>query len=279
MKKYLILFIVILLGAPSLLYGQSDLVEIMTPNAMILFDSSASMNSKADGTGANASWQFVDKDGNVWPNGTAPWKWYYFEGGGNHPDSKLYLAKLALKQVITDLVDINLGFSTYAQFKTDARVGRYKRDRWNCTGGTPAQAATPTTCTWQKLYWRWNTGNNSYSSTSSLPQGNFTDVWGQVQTGMSVGSKIYEKNHTFIVKTAPPHPPATYKADLEYTITDIVLNAEMNFYTYYYTSATYDTYETWNFTVTKNTIAAVCKPMVIYGYDCDTEFPATQAGG
>ncbi|MGA2318821.1 MAG: hypothetical protein ABSG71_20935 [Thermodesulfobacteriota bacterium] len=56
MKKYLILLIAILLGAPALLYGQSDLVEIMTPNAMILFDSSASMNSKADGTGANASW-------------------------------------------------------------------------------------------------------------------------------------------------------------------------------------------------------------------------------
>ena len=42
MKKYLILFIAILLGAPPLLYGQSDLVEIMTPNAMIIFDSSSS---------------------------------------------------------------------------------------------------------------------------------------------------------------------------------------------------------------------------------------------
>ena len=174
-------------------------------------------------------WKLVDKDGNIFPNGTAPWNWYYFEGGGNHPDSKLYQAKLALKKVITDLVDINLGFSTYAQFKTDARVGRYKRDRWNCTGGQAAQGATSTTCTWQKLYWRWNTGSHSYCSSSSLPQGNFTDVWGQVQTGMSVGSKLYEKNHTFIVKTAPPHPPATYKADLEYTITNIVLNAEMNY--------------------------------------------------
>jgi hypothetical protein len=277
MKKYLILFIAILLGAPSLLYGQSDLVEVMTPNAMIIFDSSASMNSKADGTGANASWQFVDKDGNVWPNGTFPWKWYYFEGSGNHPDSKLYQAKLALKKVITDLVDINLGFSTYAQFKTDSRVGRYKRDRQNCTGGTPDQPAIPnTTCTWQKLYWRWNTGSNSYSSTSSLSQGNFTDVWGQVQTGMSVGSKLYEKNHTFIVKTVPPHPPATYKADLEYTITSIVLNAEMNYYTYYYTSATYDTYETWNFTVTKNTPAPNCGSIV---FDCDTEFPLNKGGG
>jgi hypothetical protein len=279
MKKYLILFIAILLGTPALLYGQSDLVEVMTPNAMIIFDSSASMNSKADGTAASASWQFVDKDGNVWPNGTAPWNWYYFEGSGNHPDSKLYQAKLALKQVITTLVDINLGFSTYAQFKTDAMVGRYNRTRSDCTGGSPAQGATSTTCTWQKLYWRWNTQTLSYSSTSSLPLGNFKDVWGQDQTGMSVGSKLYKHNHTFIVKTAPPHPPNTYLADLEFTITNIVLNAEMNFYTYYYTSAIYDTYETWNFTVTRNTTAAVCHTMAHYGYNCDTEFPATQPGG
>ena len=281
MKKYLILFIAILLGAPALLYGQSDLIEIMTPNAMILFDSSASMNSKADGTGANASWQFVDKDGNVWPNGTAPWKWYYFEGSGNHPDSKLYQAKLALKKVITDLVDINLGFSTYAQFKTDARVGRYVRDRWNCTGGTPAQGATSDQCTWQKLYWRWNTKTDSWSSTSSLPLGNFTDKWGQVQLNMAIGSKLYEKNHPCIVKTVPPHPPVSCSPlpDLEYTITNIVLNAEMNIYTYYYTSAAYDVYEAQYFYVTKNTTGAVCKPMAFYGYNCDTDFPATQPGG
>jgi hypothetical protein len=277
MKKYLILLIAILLGAPSLLYGQSDLVEVMTPNAMIIFDSSASMNSQADGTTANAGWKQVDKDGNTFPIGTAPWNWVYFEGSGNHPDSKLYQAKLALKKVITDLVDINLGFSTYAQFKTDARVGRYKRDRSDCTGGSPAQGATNTTCTWKKLYWRWNTYTDFRSSTSSLPQGNFTDVWGQVQTGMSVGSKLYKKNHTFIVKTAPPHPPNTYLADLEYTITNITLNAEMNYYKYDY-SATYDTYETWNFTKTKDTTAAVCNSMAFYGYDCDSEFPPTQPG-
>jgi hypothetical protein len=269
MKKYLILFIAILLGAPALLYGQSDLVGIMTPNAMIIFDSSASMNSKADGT-VVSSGSAKGEDG----------KTYTFEGGGNHPDSKLYQAKLALKKVITDLVNINLGFSTYAQFKTDARVGLYKRDRQNCTGGTPDQPAIPnTTCTWQKLYWRWNTGSYSTSSSSSLPLGNFTDVWGQVQTGISVGSKLYEKNHTFIVKTVPPHPPATYKADLEYTITSIVLNAEMNYYTYYYTSAIYDVYEPKYFYVTKNTTSAVCHSMTLDGYNCDTEFPATQAGG
>ena len=281
MKKYLILFIAIFLGAPSLLYGQSDLVEIMTPNAMILFDSSASMNSKTDGTGANASWQFVDKDGNVSPKGTAPYTWYYFEGGGNHPDSKLYQAKLALKKVITDLLDINLGFSTYAQWKTEARVGRYVRDRWNCTGGTPAQGATSDQCTWQKLYWRWNTKTDSGSSTSSLPLGNFTDKWGQVQLNMAIGSKLYEKNHPCIVKTVPPHPPVSCSPlpDLEYTITNIVLNAEMNIYTYNYTSAIYDVYEAQYFYVTKNTSGSVCHSMAFYGYNCNTDFPATQPGG
>jgi hypothetical protein len=279
MKKYLVLLIAILLGGPSLAYGQSDIVLIMPPNAMIIFDSSASMNSKADGTTANASNVKVDKDGNVFPQGTAPWISYNFEGGGNHPDSKLYQAKLALKWVIKDLVDINLGFSTYAQFKNELRTGRYVRDRWNCTGGVAAQPATSDTCTWKRLYWRWNTQSLSYSSTSSLPMGNFKDVWGQDQTGMSVGSKLYKHNHTFIVKTVPPHPPNTYLADLEFTITNIVLNAEMNYYTYYYTSATYDIYETYNFTVTRNTTGTACKPMSFYGYDCDTELPATQPGG
>ena len=149
MRKYLSFLIAILLGAPGLIYGQSDLVQIMTPNAMVIFDSSASMNSKADGTYPNPSSVKVDKDGNVFPDGTAPWNSYLFEGGGNHPDSKLYQAKLALKQVIANLVDINLGFSTYAQFKTDAMRGYYVRDRWNCTGG---QAGSAPTCSSKKRY-------------------------------------------------------------------------------------------------------------------------------
>jgi hypothetical protein len=279
MKKYLSFLIAVLLGIPALLYGQSDLVEVMTPNAMIIFDTSSSMNSRADGTYPNPSGVEVDKDGNKKPDGTAPWTLYNFEGGGNHPDSKLYQAKLALKKVITDLVDINLGFSTYAQFKTDAMVGRYVRDRKNWTWTTPPVPPTPptaTTCTWRKLYWRWNPKTDSYNSTSTSPLGDFKDVWGNPQTSMAVGSKLYKHNHTFTVKTVPPHPPNTYLADLEFTITNIVLNAEMNYYTYYYTSAPYDVYETWNFTVTKNTPAPNCGSIV---FNCDTEFPPTQGGG
>ena len=251
MKKYLIPLIAALFMAPALVYGQSDLVEVMTPNAMIIFDTSASVNSKADGSAANASNVKVDKDGNVFPDGTAPWTTYKFEGGGNHPDSKLYQAKLALKKVITGIMNINLGFSTYAQFKTDARRGYYVRDRWNCTGGKTAQ---PANCTWTKLYWRWNKYSHFYSSSSSLALGNFTDVWGQVQTGMAVGSKLYEKNHTFHDNTVQPSGntvPPTYKADLEYSIYSIVLNAEMNLYTYYYSSLSHDHYEEQNQSVSK----------------------------
>lgn len=258
MKKYLIPLIAAFFMGPAPVHGQSDLVEVMTPNAMIIFDTSASMNSKADGTYPNPSGVQVDKDGNKKPDGTAPWTLYNFEGGGNHPDSKLYQAKLALKKVITDLVDINLGFSTYAQFKTEARVGRYVRDRWNCTGGKTSQ---PATCTWKKLYWRWNKYSHSYSSSSSLPLGSFTDVWGQVQTGMAVGSKLYEKNHTFHDNTVQPSGntvPPTYKADLEYSIYSIVLNAEMNVYTYYYSSVSHDHYEEQNQSVSKN--PAGCLP-------------------
>jgi len=252
MKKYLIPLIALFFTGPTLVYGQSDLVEIMTPNAIIIFDTSASMNSKSDGTAANPSNVKVDKDGNVFPAGTAPWNSYTFEGGGNHPNSKLYQAKLALKWVIKDLVDINLGFSTYAQFKTNAMVGQYKRDHWPCNGGKAASAAT---CSWTKLYWRWNNYSHSYSSTSSLPLGNFTDVWGNVQTGMAVGSNLYEHNHVFSDNTVPPcrnNVPPTYKADLQYTITSIVLNAEMNVYTYYYTSLSHDHYEEANQSVSKN---------------------------
>lgn len=201
MKKYFILLIAILLGVPSLLYGQSDIVLIVPPNAMILFDSSSSMNSKSDGSYPGASWKLVDKDGNVSPAGTAPWKWYPFEGGGNHPDSKLYEAKLALKWVIKDLVDINLGFSTYAQFKNDVRVGRYIRDRWDCTGG---QSAYPPTCWSNKLYWQWH--NYSHSITTSpvyQPYGTF-DAFGQHWTGMSVGSTLTETNHTFDNNSVQP---------------------------------------------------------------------------
>jgi hypothetical protein len=252
MKKYLILLIAILLGGPSLLYGQSDIVLIMPPNAMIIFDTSASMNSKTDGTAANASWKEVDVDGNVKPSGTPPYTWYLFEGSGNHPDSKLYQAKLALKKVIKDLVDINLGFSTYAQFKTPAMVGLYKRDRWLCTGG---QTGSPATCTRKKLYWRWNKYSHTYSSTSSLQLGSFTDKWGQSHTGMVMGSTLTEPNHLFDNDTVSPSGnsvPPQYTNPLTYTINGIVLNAEMNYYTYTYTSDAHNHYEEQFWSVSKN---------------------------
>jgi hypothetical protein len=261
MKRYFIPLITAFLMGPALVHGQSDLVEIMTPNAMIIFDTSSSMNKAIDGSSINAHEACVDAEGNLQQTNQghpvggkcdAGYTPYLFEGGtfagndvgGNHPDSKLYQAKLALKKVIKDLLDINLGFSTYAQFKAPQMMGRYIRDRWDCTGG---QTALPPTCTWEKLYWRWNnTYHGPYTSTSTLPLGNFKDVWGYNQTGLtSVGSILYERNHTFDDKTVSPSGyivPPTYKADLEYHITGISFNAELNIYTYTYQSIHHDHY-------------------------------------
>jgi len=208
------------------------------------------MNKATDGTSINAHQACVDAEGNLQltnqghPPCDVGYTKYLFEGGvfagmdlgGNHPDSKLYQAKLALKQVIKGLVDINLGFSTYAQFKNPQMVGRYIRDRWDCTGG---KTASPATCTWKKLYWTWNnTYHGPFTSTSTSQLGDFTDQWNQPQTGLTaVGKKLYEKNHTFDDNTVSPSGntvPPTYKADLEYSITSISFNAEINVYTYKY---------------------------------------------
>jgi hypothetical protein len=232
MKKYLILLIAILLGVPSLLYGQSDLVDVKPPNAMIIFDSSSSMNSKTDGTGASASSVKVDKDGNVFPIGTAPWTSYNFEGGGNHPSSKLYQAKQIIKEVIKAIEEINFGFATYGQGKTELRRGYYVRGRQDCTGGTSFVAGY-----WQytKLYWRFNNYTHPYQTTSN-------------KLDKSIGDTYTEVNHWFTNSPANNGKPVShnvndYKKDLVYTIYAITLNAESNVYTYYYASTAHDHYE------------------------------------
>jgi len=114
MKKYLILLTVFLLGTPVFLYGQSDLIEVAPPNAMIIFDSSSSMNLDEKGIPVNSG-KATGEDG----------KSKDYQGGGNHPNSKLYQAKQKIKEVIKDIEDINLGFSTYGQAKTELRRGYY----------------------------------------------------------------------------------------------------------------------------------------------------------
>ena len=243
MKKYLILLTVFLLGTPVFLYGQSDLIEVAPPNAMIIFDSSSSMNLDEKGIPVNSG-KATGEDG----------KSKDYQGGGNHPNSKLYQAKQKIKEVIKDIEDINLGFSTYGQAKTELRRGYYVRGRqdWN-----PGTAPTPDQWRWTKKYWRFNNYNHGFQMTSRT-------------LDKSIGDTSTEKNHTFDDSpknngcSCPPPHGGTYKADLVYTIYAITLNAETNVYTYYYASPAHEHYEE----TTSEKYFTNNNPI-----DCDTVFP------
>ena len=244
------------LGVPNSGVGQ-DTQPVITPNAMIIFDTSYSMNYKSDGGYPSASKVTVDSEG--YRNGIdkdyqGPGTEYFFEMGGDHPLSKLYQAKLALKKVLNGLEGINLGFSTYGQSKTERRRGQYVRDEQHWSGPTKTQ------CTWTRLYFKYknNVGSHTTSVTVPLPQkGTFT-FDGTIYTGMDVGSKVYLKNHTFDVNTVPPHPPSTFKADLEYSISSVAPNPELNTITYNLKSADHYHYATWNSTYSLYTDDADC---------------------
>jgi hypothetical protein len=242
-----------------MIYAQEDIFQVKTPNVMIIFDTSSSMDKKPNQADAASSNVCVDSFGRIQAaNGGAPpcspgYTSYHFEGGANHPSSKLYQAKLALKEVIEDIVKdrVNLGFSTYAQFKTEKRRGYYVRDRRDYTNPTSDQWR------WQKRYWRFNNYRHSNSIISYSPN-SFTDEWGTTHAGVSVGYAFY-RPHTFTNSpanngaTVPPmNPvgtdPGTYIANLKYTVTSNSYNAEYNRYTYVYYSDFHDHYEeTWRY--------------------------------
>lgn len=258
MKRLIYFFIFSIFIFPYIIYAQDDLFQVKTPNVMIIFDTSNSMDQRPDGWSQGSGNVRVDSEGRVVsaPNGTV----YNFEGGGNHPNSKLYQAKLALREIIDSVVRdrVNLGFSTYAQFKTEKKRGYYKRDRRNYT------APTEDKWRWTKLYWRFNNYKHSYSTTT-FSSDSFKDAWGTTHTGVKVGYTFY-RAHTFHNSKKnnnkdepPPHPPGTYVADLKYTVTNIVYNPEYNWYTYYYESDSHDHYEETNQTVDKSTNKIDCK--------------------
>lgn len=214
----------LLLFFPILTYGQSDLLEVKPPNAMIIFDSSSSMNQDLNGNVVNSG-NAVGEDG----------KTKDYQGGGNHPNSKLYQAKQKIKEVIKDIEDINLGFATYGQGKTELRRGYYVRGRQDCTGGSPFVAGY-----WKytKLYWRFNNYQHTFQTTSNT-------------LDKSIGDIYTEVNHWFCDSPGNNGQPVThkvpfntdYKKDLIYTIYAITLNAETNVYTFYYGSTFHDHYE------------------------------------
>ena len=118
-----ILFLALLI--PVNTYGQDDIYRVKTPNVMIIFDTSNSMDQKPDGTSQGSGAARVNAEGRVVtaPAGTV----YNFEEKGNHPNSKLYQAKLALKEILETVVKdrVNLGFSTYAQSKSPDHMWGY----------------------------------------------------------------------------------------------------------------------------------------------------------
>ena len=147
MKRFILSIGCFILLIPFLAYGQDDLYRVKTPNVMIIFDTSNSMDQKPNGLGQGEGWA-KGEDG----------KDYYFEGKGNHPGSKLYQAKKALKEIIESVVKdrVNLGFSTYAQSISPYKYGLYTRQyRYY-------YPKTDDSYYWKKRYWGY------YSDTSWL---------------------------------------------------------------------------------------------------------------
>jgi len=260
MKKLILSTFTLILLIPFLAYGQSDIYSVRTPNVMVIFDTSNSMDQKPDGWGQGAG---VAKgvDGNS----------YYFEGKGNHPGSKLYQAKQALGAIIQSVVQdrVNLGFSTYAQSKTpEHKWGLYSRQY------KYYYPATSDSWYWQKRYWGYDSNRHGWSTTV-FTKDNFKDQWGIVHSGVKVGY-TFSRPHTMDnswnnnkMKVPPPHPPGTFVADLKYTVTSIAYNGEYNWYTYTYYSDWHEHYwEGWY------TLWVPDGNLI----DCDIKFPALWDG-
>jgi hypothetical protein len=239
---YAILLFVFL--TPFWVYAQSqyaDIAQTRTPNVMIIFDTSTSMADKPDGTTANASWVWVDSGGNKVAGPGPGNNQYYFWSGGNHPDSKLYQAKLALQKVITDVVQdkVNLGLSTYGQVKQPNWYGQYTKD--------------VTVTQIKKVYYLYYQTTNSYTSytlCSSEPNcaTKFVDPFGPTtQTGVSVGYP-FNRNNVWVYNNGLSFPPPPWplpptgnttfmqQINLKHTVTAITYDAEHNRYAFSYVS-------------------------------------------
>jgi hypothetical protein len=234
---------------PFLAHGQDDIYRVKTPNVMIIFDTSNSMEQQPNGLSQGSGTVRVDSEGRVVsaPFGTV----YDFEGKGNHPNSKLYQAKLALKEILQTVVKdrVNLGFSTYAQSKSPDHMWGYYWRQYRYY-----YPKTDPTWYWQKLYWGYYPDRHSWSTTV-FTKDSFKDEWGTTHVGVKVGytfSRVHSMNNSWNnnkMNVPPPHPPGTFLGDLKYTVTSIVYNAEYNWYTYTYYSDYHDQYWEGNRTI------------------------------
>ena len=243
MRKTMVMILAVFLFLPSWgIAKESDVFKVKTPNVMVIFDTSSSMEMSVN----------VDSKGNsIWTNKYGPDKVTQYRKDGNHPDSRLYQAKKALSEIIDQVVKdkVNLGFSTYAQERVEKWRGKYKRDE-----------TTPEGWRRYKRYYAWGTTNDSTRYATSIYPDSFIDAWGITRspvtadptTGTTFTRAIYIHD-----KSGPIHPQVCssgsdcvggFKATKTYTITYRVtarsFNPETNVYTFTYKpiSSAYDYY-------------------------------------
>ena len=260
MKKIILSIVVSILLVPFLSAAQeNDLFKVKTPNVMIIFDTSASMEMSVN----------VDKYGNsLWTVKKGPDNVTEYVRDGNHPDSRLYQAKDALRTVINDVVKdkVNLGFSTYAQTQMPQSRGQYKRDETVID-----QAAQTEAWVRYKRYYIWATTNDVTRTATSIYKDSFVDAWGLTRSSV-VADLNPAKATTFSRaiwihdKSGPLHPQvcssgaqcvsvgygyflATKPYTITYQVTARTQNAESNVYTFTYKpiSANYDYYGEYTF--------------------------------
>ncbi len=238
MKKsflYFPLLIAIFLFMPLVSHAQSDLFEIRTPNVMIIFDTSSSMNMSVSGLSVSSGNAVgVDK---VLRN---------YEGGGNHPNSKLFIAKQALGDVLKDIENVNMGFATYGQMKEEKYRGYYKKY-------VIVKPYKPARNYCIKRYYRWTTTNDtSPRYATSFSQSSFIDAWGTQHNDVKKNEYFFKRKIWIHDKLTYLHPPylsgsfqKTKEYWIEYKVTDITYNAEYNWYVFKYEviSPPYDLYE------------------------------------
>jgi hypothetical protein len=244
MKKLILSIFTLIFFAPFLATAQEDdIFKVKTPNVMIIFDTSASMEMSINTNTYGGSIWTVKKG----PDAVTPYR-----QDGNHPDSKLYQAKKAMSEIIDQVVKdkVNLGFSTYAQNQIVRSRGKYQRDEKIIDQYAQSEA-------WirYKRYYAWGTTNDITRYADSIYADSFVDAWGvphasvvaHPSTGTTFTRAIWIHD-----KSGPLHPNwiggNSYQTTKPYTITYRVtartLNAETNVYTFTYTpiSPAYDYY-------------------------------------
>lgn len=232
------------LSIPLQVSAQEDLFQVKTPNVMIIFDTSDSMDMSVN----------VDSKGNnIWTVKKGPDNVTEFRKDGNHPDSKLYQAKSALAQIINEVVKdrVNLGFSTYAQQKIERRRGQYKRDE-----EVIIQAAVTEAWRRYKRYYLWDTTNDSIRTATSIYPDSFVDAWGITRSNVTAHPTTgteFQRAISIHDKSGPLHPKwlggwnfeKTKFYTITYRVTARTHNPETNVYTFTYgpVSPAYDRYQ------------------------------------